>query len=99
MDTYPPSWELARRCHCCDGNGALIFSTCPRCALIVLICDEIGNVFAIDNRNLGALIGSVHSFEAKDYRCARCGDELYENFRSATSDEVRALGFVPGEYR
>jgi hypothetical protein len=92
----PPTWQLAgERCPCCDGNGELVFSICPQCRLAVLICAEVGNVFAISDRRRGQQLGWVHSASDK---CTGCGRVSFADFRDATADEILALGFRPGDY-
>jgi hypothetical protein len=89
----PPSWYLTEICPCCE-QGGLTFSTCPTCGLVVLICAEIGSIFAISGRRCGPLIGSIDS----DQTCQKCGASDYLSFRDSSSDEIRALGFQPGDY-
>ena len=97
VQTQPPSWELRNeRCTCCDGQGELVFSTCPTCGSVVLVCAEIGTVFDIHERHAGSVLGD--SVAAQDV-CAKCRTSRYSDFRSATADEILALGFQPGDYR
>ena len=97
MEIHPPSFELRReRCRCCDGQGELVFSTCPSCGLVVLICAEVGTVYQIRDRQVGALLGD--SVAAED-SCTKCGQSRYGDFRSATSGEILALGFQSEDYR
>lgn len=89
MKLHPPSWHLNANCPCC-GQGSLEFSTCPTCGLVVLICSEIGAVFSISGRQCGPRIdGSV----SDEKTCGNCLKSTYLEFRSLTSDEIRALGF------
>lgn len=98
MQLQPPSWELANvRCSCCDGQGELIFSTCPTCGLVVLICAEVGTVFEISDRHVGRLLGG--SFHSERNTCINCGKSKYSEFKSATSDEILARGLRPEDYR
>ena len=97
MQTQPPSWELRKeRCTCCDGQGHLIFSACPTYGLVVLICAEVGTVFEIHGQQCGSAIGES---VAADDACTKCGKSRFSDFRSASSDEILALGFQPGDYR
>jgi hypothetical protein len=73
-----------------------MFSTCPACGVVVLICTELGTVFSIRDRQPGSALGD--SVAAQDV-CAQCGRNRYSDFRSATADEILALGFQPGDYR
>jgi hypothetical protein len=97
VETKPLSWELRmERCPCCDGPGELVFRTCPTCGLVVLICAEVGTVFEIRIQQHGSVIGE--SIDAENV-CTKCGRNRYSVFRSATADEILALGFQPGDYR
>ena len=97
MQTEPPSWELRNeRCTCCDGQGELVFSTCPSCGLVVLICAEVGAVFEIRGQQCGPAIGE--SVATADV-CIKCGTTRFSDFRSATAEEILALGFQPGDYK
>ena len=97
MQTQPPSWDLRnQRCACCDGQGELVFSTCPTCGVVVLMCAEVGTVFSIRDRRAGSALGNA---VATEDLCAQCGKSRYSDFRGATADEILALGFQPGDYR
>jgi hypothetical protein len=96
MNTRPPTWELkSERCSYCGGQGELIFSRCPACSTIVLICAECGTVYAIQGKRPASEIGD----SSGETRCRCGGGHLYHEFQPATADEIRALGFVTGEYR
>jgi len=99
VETQPPTWELAKeRCPCCDRQGELLFSACPTCGFVVLICAEVGTVFEAHDQKRGQQIGG--SFGREQERvCAQCGKTGYSNFRNATVDEIVSLGFRPGDYR
>lgn len=89
MRVRPPVWHFVRTCPCC-GQGEPELYTCPSCGRVVLICAEIGTVFP-DPRYLGTVL-------EPDAACpGGCMVEA-SAFRPSTGDEVRALGFVPGEY-
>ena len=97
METRKPSWELAHeRCPCCDGQGELVFSKCPSCGLVVLICAEVGSVFEVKSGKRGDEIG--WSFGDAPL-CRACTKARYEDFVGATWEEIQALGFKPGDYR
>ena len=66
------------------------------CGLAVLICAEVGTVFEIRGRQPGAVLGD--SVAAEDV-CTKCGKCKFADFRNASSDEILALGFQPGDYR
>jgi hypothetical protein len=61
--------------------------------LVVLICDEVSTVFAISGKRCGPRIGWWDK-----NTCPECGENTFSRFRLSTSDEIRALGFQPGEY-
>ena len=97
MDIQPPIFELRReRCRCCEGQGELKFSTCPNCGLVVLICAEVGTMFEIRDRRADSVQGDAMT--AEDV-CVKCCMSRYSDFRSATSDEILALGFQSGDYK
>jgi DNA-directed RNA polymerase subunit RPC12/RpoP len=73
-----------------------VFSACPTCGSVVLICAEVGTVFEIRERHAGSLLGD--SVAAEDV-CSKCGRSMYSDFRSATPDEILAVGFQPEDYR
>ena len=93
MIVDPPAWYLTEICPCCD-QGTLTFSTCPTCGHVVLICGEVGFVFGISGQQCGPRIGSIHD----EQTCAECGASEYLSFPRSTSEELRALGFRPGDY-
>jgi predicted RNA-binding Zn-ribbon protein involved in translation (DUF1610 family) len=70
--------------------------TCPRCGTVMGRCDEVDE-----------LIQDVHnpqfvpeeSICYPDQLCPKCGKTRYGDFRSATTAEIRALGFRRGQYR
>jgi hypothetical protein len=93
VEIDPPDWYLNETCPCCD-QGGLTFSTCPTCGLVVLLCAEINTVYAISGQRCGPAIGWFDSEQA----CSNCGTSKYSSFRSSTSEEIRALGFRPGDY-
>src|SRR6516162_4754966 len=94
MQIDPPTWQLRNeRCTCCDGQADLIFSTCPTCGFVVLICSEVGTSFEISEHHAGAVLaGSLSAV------CPKCGRSAFAEFRNSTSDEILALGFRPGDY-
>lgn len=92
MQIRPPTWELASVCPCCD-QGGLTFSSCPRCQHVLLICAEVNTVFP-HPRDL------TRSFEGElgVQRCPACASTTLEDYVPATSEQIKALGFAPGEY-
>src|ERR1022692_1443065 len=98
MDFKPPTWELVgERCACCDGQGELVFATCPKCGFVVFICTEIGTVVEIQGKRRGPKIGWLHDLIPPV--CAKCQSVQYDDFRDTTAEEIIALGFQPGEFK
>jgi hypothetical protein len=94
MKIGTPTWWLKIPwCPCgeCD-QGGLRFAACPQCRCVLLICDDAVTSFS-DLRNLSQ--GRCYDRNA---RCPECGKVNRAEFRNATSDEIRAVGFVSGEY-
>lgn len=92
MEIDAPKWESAKEVCPCECDGAeLIFTACPSCGDVVLICGELGTVFHIEEKKRGSVIAEP--------LCRKCGRVAYEGFRSASSDEIQALGFQAGDYR
>ena len=96
MEIAAPIWRLkAPRCVCCDGEGALCFFTCPRCAHLLLICDEVGTVFP-DPKELTQ--AADRAIDDQSYLCPNCGEVAVSDFRHSTSEEIQVSGFLAGEY-
>ena len=87
MQVDPPVWFLNADCPC-GGEVGPDLCACPTCGLVVLVCGEIGDVYCLTGRQLGPLIGTIYGEQA----CQKCSKTTYRDFRSATSDEIRALG-------
>jgi hypothetical protein len=86
VEIHLPSWELSsQRCPACRQQYELIFYTCSFCGRVVLACC-LGDTFEIANKGVGA--------KFYDEDCCAAPD-----FRPSTWQEIRALGFEPGEYR
>jgi hypothetical protein len=62
----------------------------------MLVCEELGTVF-VDPHVVSRIAVDVSRNDPFDV-CPRCGRKPTSEFRPATSDEIRALGFRPGEY-
>jgi hypothetical protein len=91
-----PSWQLkSDRCSYCGGQGELIFSRCPACSVIVLICAECGTAYAIRDKKPGEEVGDTSG----STRCFSCAGPFNHDFPPATAEEIQALGFAPAEYR
>jgi len=96
MEISPPLWELRNeRCRCCDGQGELVFFTCPICSVTILICQEIGTVYAIVGKNAGKEVGDTMGSTL----CFSCSGALHSDFPPSTSDQIIALGFTNEEYK
>jgi len=95
MTIDPPAWELkSDRCTYCGSDGQLIFSRCPSCSVIVLICAERGTAYAIQEKRPGTEVGDTSGATL----CFTCGGAAHHEFPIATAEEIQRLGFVPGEY-
>jgi len=96
MEIENPQWALkTQRCLYCD-EGELIFSRCPSCKVIILICEECGTAYEIDHQEkIGKEVGDITGAT----RCQRCGDAFQHEFPPASSDEIQALGFTPKDYQ
>lgn len=96
MEISSPHWELRNeRCRCCDGQGELVFFCCPQCKVTVFICQEIGTVFAIEDKKSGKEIGDTFG----STRCFSCGGPLHSDFAPSTAEQIVALGFTHADYR
>ena len=59
MEINQPTWILkADKCSYCE-VGELVFSQCPSCHVVVLICAECGTVYEIHNRRRGKDVGDT----------------------------------------
>jgi hypothetical protein len=96
MEIRPPTWSLRNeRCPCCEGQGELCFSACPACGRLVLVCAEIGTVFA----DLRAASRRPHgNFDDKSCVCPGCRRVPIALFREALDEEIQAAGFTPADY-
>lgn len=96
MQFIRPKWNLKKpRCECCSGQGALCFSTCPKCGYIVLVCDEVGTVYPNPHDLETATYGGI---EDDNCTCPGCRQVKVSEFRDATADEIQAFGFTSEEY-
>jgi hypothetical protein len=62
----------------------------------MLVCEEVGTVFA-DPRSIARADQDLTRSDPFD-TCPVCERVPTVEFRPANSDEIRALGFQPGEY-
>jgi hypothetical protein len=83
------------RCPCdCDGNGSLVYLSCPQCGKVVLVCDETGNVF--DNLREPLASAPLVLWRSAGQRCPECKQIALARFQLATADELTRAG-IPGE--
>jgi hypothetical protein len=61
----------------------------------MLVCTEVGTVF--DDPQVVAH-GELKATDTRLDFCPRCEEAPTDSFRTATSDEIRSLGFKPGDY-
>jgi hypothetical protein len=85
-----------RRCACdCDGNGVLVYLSCPKCEKVVLVCDEIGNVF--DNIDDPLASSPLVIWRSAGQRCSGCHEVLLADFRISTEHDLTGLGLGSDE--
>jgi hypothetical protein len=95
MDVRSPTWELkSERCTYCE-VGELVFSQCPSCAVVVVICGECGTAYEVRDRHRGREVGDTSGAT----RCHSCGGPFQHEFPAATVDTIRSLGFTQEDYQ
>jgi len=94
MKLVKPIWQLKTRCSCCDKNGELCFTTCPKCEYVFLICSEVGTVFP-NPKDLTQIVFSAYL--ESSFSCPGCGI-VSSDFRNSTSDEIQQIGFTADDY-
>ena len=97
MNSETTKWQFKDEyCPCsCGGHGELCFATCPGCGLVVLICEELGTVYAgIRQRPLKPY---GHEW-VDDCMCPRCRRVALGAFDYSTSEEIRGAGIKKSEY-
>ena len=91
MPPTRPVVVRGRRCPCdCDGNGELVYLSCPRCGKVVLACDEIGNVF--DNLRDPLASAPLVLWRSAGQRCPGCREVSLARFRLATEEDLIPRG-------
>ncbi len=78
-------------CPCdCDGNGQLLYISCSSCNCILLMCDEIGNIF--DNL-MSPLNSKDHLviWRSSKQVCPQCKEVLLSNFVPATESLLKQI--------
>ena len=80
-----------KRCPCdCDENGALAYLACPSCRKVVLVCDEIGNVFDNLEHPLDSL--PLVIWRKTGQFCPQCSKVLLADFEAASEADLVAHG-------
>jgi hypothetical protein len=102
MRLQPPPWFLARQsCPCMPHcPGRLLFITCPNCGAVLITCNEAGTVFP-DPHTLQQgpwLVRQDEGVSSAENECPYCHVSALTDFRYATSHEIQASGFKPGDY-
>jgi hypothetical protein len=97
MRIVPPQWRWTlkdnQRCPCfCGGEGYLVFALCPGCAHLVLVCSEVGTVFADPKDTTKESCG--HWLDSSGGRCPKCRSIDLTDFRLAVLEELEAGGFT-----
>lgn len=98
MEIDSPEWYLKGYCPCClpGGAGRLLFVVCTNCQKVALVCDEIGTFFPnLRNLDQGPYLSQFN--EPPDL-CPNCRAVPILNFAVASSEQIQAVGFAPGEY-
>jgi hypothetical protein len=95
MTIVPPKWALKdERCGYCD-VGELVFSQCPQCGVVILICGECGTAYEFLDRSRGREVGDGSGTT----RCHNCGGPYHREFSPATSQVIQSLGLDSDAYR
>jgi hypothetical protein len=94
MEIDVPAWWMKDvRCGYCE-QGELIFSQCPSCEIIVLICGECGTVRDIKDSKPGDEVGDISGGTL----CKACGKAHHSDFANANSEAIQGLGFTSADY-
>lgn len=88
MQIGKSTWNIKDPCpHC--GQGYPEFCFCPACGYVTVACDETGETF-INPKKLEEGFTDI---------CPKCGNVQTADFETADSNQIRAAGFQPGEYK
>ncbi len=72
-----------------------MFSKCPECRTVVVICAECSTVYAVQNGTVGKEVGDMTGAT----RCTVCKSGPYHHdFPVATPEEIVAAGFTKENY-
>ncbi|MGJ8641091.1 MAG: hypothetical protein ACSHYA_17000 [Opitutaceae bacterium] len=94
MKTEQPSWQIkGQTCAYCE-MGELIFSKCPNCGSLVLICGECSTVYEIKENKIGKEIGDISG----STKCYTCSESPHSQFPCATSEDIQIAGFKQTDY-
>lgn len=85
----PFTWRLPGPCRVCGQGDCLLLCVCPKCAALVVICEEDETTFP-DLRNLQAALRADS--------CPSCRTVMLHDFVAADWKRAQAAGFKPGEY-
>jgi uncharacterized protein YbaR (Trm112 family) len=78
-----------KRCPCdCGGNGVLAYLVCPQCRKVVLVCDEIGNVF--DDLSVVLNSAPLVLWRSSGQLCPKCSNVLLADFEAASEADLLA---------
>lgn len=84
------------RCICCDGEGSLVFLSCPECFKVVLMCDEVGSIF--DNLKDHRASQPLVVWKSAKQKCPCCGKAFLSDFNPATENQIKEAGISCDEY-
>lgn len=81
-------------CGACEG-APLLLICCPKCRVIVGVCEEVGTIF-VDPR-----VPDPNSYlswlDFEGDRCVACNESKYCEFGTATANDVKIAGFSSDE--
>jgi hypothetical protein len=86
-------WHARRNCPVCEQGNSLAFRSCPRCALVIVLCEEEGSVFP-NPRALDAPAQGLGSETA----CPSCGEVKIGDFPPTTAQQLQELGLGLADY-
>lgn len=94
MKIKQPSWQIKNDvCTYCEG-AELVFSKCPNCSSLVLICGECTTVYEIKGKKKGREVGDMSGAT----KCFECAAVPHSEFPCATSVDIQVAGFEPADY-
>jgi len=72
----------------------LIFSQCPSCRIIIVICGECGAAYELHDQKRGKEVGCTTG----ETPCHACGGPYLHEFPPASADAIQSLGFSKEDY-